>query len=138
MYIFRIFFVALLVFLQNRPSTSQIQQNEANYLCSFKAGIVNWATACTGCVGWDCSGTSATSFPCGPNSVSWTGIRCTPNGTVMQLSLTSKGLSGTISPSLSNLKSLSTVSLNGNKLYGEIIFALCIRFLVMFCNLMFI
>lgn len=52
----------------------------------------------------------------------WTGITCHPNhqNRVRALELVNMGLQGTISPFLSNLSHLTTLSLCGNRFHGEI------------------
>ncbi|XP_047324590.1 probable LRR receptor-like serine/threonine-protein kinase At3g47570 [Impatiens glandulifera] len=64
------------------------------------------------------SGWNSTSFHC-----SWIGISCsndTNNHRVSSLSLSGLGLSGTISPHLSNLTSLEILNLSNNSFYGII------------------
>ncbi len=50
----------------------------------------------------------------------WTGVACNAAGDVVSLILSNDGLSGTISPSLANLTSLSTIILKGNNLTGPV------------------
>ncbi|XP_051210876.1 receptor-like protein 2 [Lolium perenne] len=49
---------------------------------------------------------------------SWEGITCSPNGTVTDVSLASRGLEGPISPFLGNLTGLLRLNLSGNLLSG--------------------
>lgn len=57
--------------------------------------------------------------PCG-SIPSWSGVACDSNKEVVSIILSDSGLVGTISPSLANLTSLSTLILNGNALTGPI------------------
>ncbi|KAH9665617.1 protein kinase domain-containing protein [Citrus sinensis] len=62
--------------------------------------------------------------PCSPMYYSWDGLNCSYNGykppKIISLNLTSEGLTGKISPSLSNLKSLENLDLSNNSLTGSI------------------
>ncbi|KAM7260425.1 hypothetical protein ACFE04_016166 [Oxalis oulophora] len=49
---------------------------------------------------------------------SWEGVNCDRNGSVVKLELPFKGLTGVISPSISNLTSLSVLNLSYNRLSG--------------------
>ncbi|XP_057805952.1 probable LRR receptor-like serine/threonine-protein kinase At1g67720 isoform X2 [Salvia miltiorrhiza] len=60
--------------------------------------------------------------PCLPSRYTWTGVTCSygPRIRVVSLNLTSMGLSGSISPSISRLTALSTILLGNNSLSGTI------------------
>ncbi|CAL1389485.1 unnamed protein product [Linum trigynum] len=60
--------------------------------------------------------------PCLPPDNSWTGLTCTRElmARVQKIELRNKGLAGSISPSIANLTALTSISLGGNKLTGEI------------------
>ncbi|KAL3505894.1 hypothetical protein ACH5RR_031276 [Cinchona calisaya] len=60
--------------------------------------------------------------PCLPRQYSWTGVTCSEGlqARVITLNLTSMGISGSISPSISNLTALSGVFLGNNSLTGPI------------------
>ncbi|KAL3511544.1 hypothetical protein ACH5RR_024261 [Cinchona calisaya] len=55
-----------------------------------------------------------------PDCCIWEGIFCDINGRVTNLKLPSRGLAGTISPSLANLSHLSELNLSGNLLTGPL------------------
>ncbi|KAL5755891.1 hypothetical protein ACOSQ2_020637 [Xanthoceras sorbifolium] len=62
--------------------------------------------------------------PCAPVDYSWDGLNCSYTGygppRIISLNLSSKGLTGRIWPSLSNLKSLHYLDLSNNSLTGTI------------------
>ncbi|CAL2245224.1 unnamed protein product [Prunus armeniaca] len=63
--------------------------------------------------------------PCSPQVYSWEGLNCTyyENGQqprITSLNLSSSGLTGEISPSISNLTMIQTLDLSNNKLTGSI------------------
>jgi len=59
-----------------------------------------------------------TSWKNDTNCCLWEGVTCNEDGTVMDVSLASRGLEGHISPSLGNLTSLLRLNLSGNSLSG--------------------
>ncbi|XP_058069005.1 probable LRR receptor-like serine/threonine-protein kinase At1g67720 [Magnolia sinica] len=63
-----------------------------------------------------------TGDPCLPRQNSWTGVACSQDkfARVISLKLDSLGLSGSLSPSIANLTSVSSISLGDNKLSGSI------------------
>ncbi|GAV74792.1 LRR_1 domain-containing protein/LRRNT_2 domain-containing protein/Malectin_like domain-containing protein [Cephalotus follicularis] len=60
--------------------------------------------------------------PCFPREYSWTGVNCSegPRIRVVTLNLTSMGLSGSLSASISNLTALTSIELGNNTLSGSI------------------
>ncbi|KAL8517670.1 hypothetical protein ACS0TY_015780 [Phlomoides rotata] len=55
-----------------------------------------------------------------PCKMSWLGIGCDPSGKIITLNLPKSNLSGTLSPSIANLDSLTYVHLESNNLSGQI------------------
>ncbi|XP_011071564.1 probable LRR receptor-like serine/threonine-protein kinase At1g67720 [Sesamum indicum] len=60
--------------------------------------------------------------PCLPSGYSWTGVTCSegPRIRIITLNLTSIGLSGSISPSISRMTALNSILLGNNSLMGTI------------------
>ncbi|KAM1011194.1 hypothetical protein FF1_046432 [Malus domestica] len=62
--------------------------------------------------------------PCNPHVYSWDGLNCSYQGNdpprIISLNLSSSGLEGEISPSLSNLTMIQTLDLSNNNLRGSI------------------
>ncbi|KAH6788094.1 Leucine-rich repeat family protein [Perilla frutescens var. hirtella] len=60
--------------------------------------------------------------PCLPSRYSWTGVTCSegPRIRIVSLNLTSIGLSGSISPSISRMTALTSILLGNNSLLGTI------------------
>ncbi|KAM2061341.1 hypothetical protein ACFX1T_046415 [Malus domestica] len=62
--------------------------------------------------------------PCNPQVYSWDGLNCSYHGNdpprIISLNLSSSGLEGEISPSLSNLTMIQTLDLSNNNLRGSI------------------
>ncbi|XP_070660820.1 LRR receptor-like serine/threonine-protein kinase IOS1 [Malus domestica] len=62
--------------------------------------------------------------PCNPQVYSWEGLNCSYHGNdpprIISLNLSSSGLEGEISPSLSNLTMIQTLDLSNNNLRGSI------------------
>lgn len=56
----------------------------------------------------------------GTDCCAWEGVTCRGDNTVMGISLTSKGLTGRISPSLGNLSGLMNLNLSHNSLHGSL------------------
>ncbi len=114
-----IFLIVILLF-QLIIFVGTTQQSDADALCGFKAGITNWKTGavvgCSACIGWSCSGTTATSVPCGTGSTTWTGVGCSGN-TVTSITLSSKQLQGTIASSLFSIATITSIDLNTNSLF---------------------
>ncbi|XP_058786998.1 probable LRR receptor-like serine/threonine-protein kinase At5g10290 isoform X1 [Vicia villosa] len=54
------------------------------------------------------------------NPCTWSGVYCDQNTNVVQVSLAFMGLTGTLTPRIGALKSLTTLSLQGNHISGEI------------------
>ncbi len=95
------------------------QQSEANALCALKAGFTNWKSGtvvgCKACVGWTCSGTTATTLPC---STTWSGVSCSSSGYVTRIELGTQSLQGTISSSISLLTQLNHLNFGANSFHG--------------------
>ena len=100
-----------------KPTAAPTATSAANALCAFKEGINNWPGLCT-ISGWNCSGATATTYPCGSGSTSWTGVTCDGNF-VSQLFIDCF-LIGTISPQLSTLTDLQMLIFEDNALNGTI------------------
>lgn len=55
-----------------------------------------------------------------PCKMSWLGVGCDPSGKIITLNLPKSNLSGTLSPSIANLDSLTYIRLESNNLSGQI------------------
>ncbi|XP_021714185.1 probable LRR receptor-like serine/threonine-protein kinase At5g10290 [Chenopodium quinoa] len=54
------------------------------------------------------------------NPCTWSNVMCDPSNNVISVTLSSMGLSGSLSPKVGTLKTLSTLSLQGNAITGKI------------------
>ncbi|KAI9156769.1 hypothetical protein LWI28_011936 [Acer negundo] len=63
---------------------------------------------------------SSLNWPSSDDCCLWEGITCDASGNVTRLWLPSKGISGTISPSIGNLTHLSNLNLSHNRLLGPL------------------
>ena len=98
------------------------QRSDADALCAFKLGIIDWPSSIASGSGWNCNGSTATSFPCGTGGVAWTGIRCGTSAEVRGLDGNSfiGNLNGTISPAIGELTGLTSLNLNSQALSKSI------------------
>ncbi|CAN0288405.1 unnamed protein product, partial [Ectocarpus fasciculatus] len=93
--------------------TATVPPTEQTALCDICAGA-GLCTAAT-VTGWRCTGGLPTTDVCG-----WTGVTCLSPPSVSQLVVTGKGLTGTLSPSIGSLSSLTEINFGNNKLNGAI------------------
>ncbi|XP_062218229.1 tyrosine-sulfated glycopeptide receptor 1-like [Phragmites australis] len=96
--------LALLLFAFLQPTSSCTEQ-EKSCLLQFLAGLSQ-------------DGGLALSWQNGTHCCTWEGVACGANGTVTDVSLTSKGLEGHISASLGELTGLLRINLSHNMLSG--------------------
>ncbi|KAJ3696201.1 hypothetical protein LUZ60_001578 [Juncus effusus] len=96
----------ILVFLSlpslHKARTNQERETLLSFLSSLSTPIQSWKNTNNS------------------NCCSWEGITCDISSSVTQLSLPSKGLTGQISPVLSNLTNLSYLNLSHNSLFGQL------------------
>jgi hypothetical protein len=92
--------LALLLLISSASPTSSCTEQERNSL-QFLTGLSHDAGS------WQ-----------GSDCCTWQGINCNQNGTVIKVSLPSKGLEGHISRSLENLTGLQHLNLSYNSMYG--------------------
>jgi Leucine-rich repeat (LRR) protein len=96
--------LALLLLISSASPTSSCTEKEKTYLLQFLTGLSHDAGLAMSWQGSDCC--------------KWEGITCNQNGTVIKVSLPSKGLEGHISRSLENLTGLQHLNLSYNSMYG--------------------
>ncbi|KAK3156036.1 hypothetical protein QOZ80_2AG0101920 [Eleusine coracana subsp. coracana] len=97
--------LALLLLVSLASPTSSCTEQERTSLLQFLAGLSHDAGL-------------AVSWKEGKDCCKWEGITCNRNGTVIKVSLPSKGLEGHISQSLENLTGLQHLNLSYNSLSG--------------------
>ncbi|KAF7083635.1 hypothetical protein CFC21_087401 [Triticum aestivum] len=98
--------LALVLLISLAPPTSSCTEHEKTSLRRFLAGLSR-------------DNGLATTWLSNKDCCNWEGIICSsPNRTVTDVSLASRGLEGTISPFLGNLTSLLRLNLSHNSLFG--------------------
>jgi hypothetical protein len=102
-YLYLVFAPVLLIF--SASPVYSCMQEEKNALLQFLGGLSQDSGL-------------ATSWQNDTNCCLWEGVACDVDGAVADISLTSMGLEGRVSPSLGNLTSLLTLNLSGNLLSG--------------------
>jgi Leucine-rich repeat (LRR) protein len=101
----KVLFLALALLSVSHSSTACTNQ-ERQALISFLSSLSTPLQSSNSTVESDCC--------------KWEGITCNPSGSITEISLPSKGLTGEISPVLSNLTNLSYLNLSCNYLSGPL------------------
>ncbi|KAG8074818.1 hypothetical protein GUJ93_ZPchr0006g42110 [Zizania palustris] len=103
------FVLAVVLLISFASAASSCTEQEESSLISFLDGL--WQGG---------NGNLGMSWVKGTDCCNWEGIICSSNGTVTNVSLASKGLKGSISPSLGNLTGLLHLNLSHNSLDGSL------------------
>ncbi|XP_062229655.1 tyrosine-sulfated glycopeptide receptor 1-like [Phragmites australis] len=103
------FVIACVLLLSFASPTSSCTEQEKSSLVDFLDGLSP-----------DGNGGLNVSWVNSTDCCQWEGIACTSDGVVTDVMLASKGLKGSIPPSLSNLTGLLHLNLSHNSLYGSL------------------
>jgi hypothetical protein len=95
--------------------TNAIASMQDYAICNFISGVTNMQDI--GFVGWTCDSNGIAIGLC---TNMWTGVACTLQGAVKSIDLSHYDLTGTVSESLGNLTSITSLKLNNNLFMGTI------------------